>query len=152
MWGALTCLWWEGDGWCWWWHWTRLEWCHSHTQLLQHTSISKTVDTPACSTLIGPGISRLGSHWSRALECWNIFTVLLCQLSYAIKNQLKACKMPPIFSAFRWFFMAGSIIVLHIDRVDQSVMQYCSMMRLQGSNYKLIWQYFQCIVIMVIFP
>ena len=32
----LTCLWWEEDGWCWWWRWTMLEWCHSHSQLLQH--------------------------------------------------------------------------------------------------------------------
>ena len=32
----------------------------------------------------------LGSHWSRASECWNIFIVMLCQLSYAIKNQLRA--------------------------------------------------------------
>ena len=34
-----------------------------------------------CSTLIGRGMSRLGSHW-------------LDQLSYAIKNQLKAPKAP----------------------------------------------------------
>ena len=34
-----------------------------------------------CSTLIGRGISRLGSHWSRASECcWR-------QQSYALKNQ-----------------------------------------------------------------
>ena len=41
------------------------------------------------------GFSRSCSHyWSRALENWNIFIVLLRQLSYAIKNQLVASKPP----------------------------------------------------------
>ena len=40
------------------------------------------------STLIGRGISRLVSHWSRASEC------CLRQQSYAIKNQLVASKAP----------------------------------------------------------
>ena len=39
-------------------------------------------------TLIGRGMSRLGSHWSRDSQfCWR-------QLSYAIKNQLVASKAP----------------------------------------------------------
>ena len=45
-------------------------------------------------TLIGRGTKRLGSHWSRALECCNIFMVLLCQQSYAIKNQLWSFFVP----------------------------------------------------------
>ena len=36
------------------------------------------------STLIGPGLTRLGSHWSRASECY------LHQKSYGIKNHLFA--------------------------------------------------------------
>ena len=65
------------------------------------------------STLIGPAPTRLGSHWSRASECY------LRQKSYGIKNQhpkfqsplLRASerKIPlvgGILLAPRWFFMA----------------------------------------------
>ena len=42
--------------------------------------------------------SLVHSHWSRNVEAWlslvESFIVLLCQLSYAIKNQLVAFKSP----------------------------------------------------------
>ena len=50
------------------------------------------------STLIGRGPTWPCSHWTRASECWNIFIVLLRQLSYAIKNQLGHRK--PLSSIF----------------------------------------------------
>ena len=62
--------------------------------------------------------SLVHSHWSRNVEAWlslvESFRVLLCQLSYAIKNPLVASKAPSnkipplggILLAPRWFFMA----------------------------------------------
>ena len=50
------------------------------------------------STTIGPAPTRLGSHWSSSNEAWlslvESFRVLLCQQSYALKNQLVAFKGP----------------------------------------------------------
>ena len=46
---------------------------------------------PVWFTLISRAPTRLGSHWSRSNEAWLSsvsFIVLLCQLSYAIMNQL----------------------------------------------------------------
>ena len=40
--------------------------------------------------IIGPAPTALRSHWSRASQCRNIFKVMLPQLSYAMKTQLKA--------------------------------------------------------------
>ena len=49
------------------------------------------------STTIGPGLTRLGSHWSRASEC------CLRQQSYAINNQNLSLGG---FGCPSWFFMA----------------------------------------------
>ena len=73
----------------------------------QTTTLPGTTFCPVWSTLIGRGMSRLVSHWSRAS------IVMLRQQSYDIKNQLGhpkpptmdfGTKYPP--NTLRWFFMA----------------------------------------------
>ena len=44
---------------------------------------------PVSSTLIGPGMSRLGSHWLKYFH-----GVATLALFYAIKNHLRALKIP----------------------------------------------------------
>ena len=58
--------------------------------------------------VIYPGFSLVELLHYCALIGRDVTIVMLSQLSYAIKNQLKAPKAPYIgeFLAFRWFFMA----------------------------------------------
>ena len=67
--------------------------CGETVQAKQFNFVSPGLLGPAWSTLIGRGFALIG---------WILFIVLLCQLSYARKTQLKA-KCP---LAFRCVFMA----------------------------------------------
>ena len=71
------------------WRWTNLQWNHkSELDILLFISLYFSLELDISGTLIGRAPTLLGSHWSRASECWNIFMMLLRLLSYAIKNQL----------------------------------------------------------------
>ena len=65
----------------------------------------------AWSTLIGPGMLRLGSHWSKASMWWNIFMLLLHQLSYAIKTGTRCPPCLGFHAQKGWTSLIFNIIV-----------------------------------------
>ena len=63
-------------------------WTFNMTDITRLEQFANREIEPGCA-LIGRDPTFLRSHWSR-----DIFIVMLRQLSYAIKNQLKAPKAP----------------------------------------------------------
>ena len=60
----------------------------SHTLLSAGSKAGVNIVLTAWYTLIGRGLSRLDSHWSRACRAKSMKYCQLRQLSYVMKNQL----------------------------------------------------------------